>query len=169
MPHLALVKDATGNNVVIKAVLAEEASELEAEAAAYEALLPLQGKEVPTFLAKGKVAAAGGEELDAIAIEYIDGSAQGLADECKTMDTRNRIMQLFQKIWDLGVVHGDVEFRNIGRRKSGELVLYDFGFATVNATQQQKDDEEQEVTALLRRASDEDDVSVVQVCDAMSP
>jgi len=68
MPHLALVKDATGNNVVIKAVLAEEASELEAEAAAYEALLPLQGKEVPTFLAKGKVAAAGGEELDAMKI-----------------------------------------------------------------------------------------------------
>lgn len=166
--NVACVKDEGGKNVIIKADLYEaSSSELEAEAAAYAALLPLQGKEVPKLLAIGKVLVYG-EKHDAIALEYIDGDARGLADECKSKHIRNGIMLLFQKIWDLGVVHGDVAFRNIGRRKCGQLVLLDFGCASVNATQQQIDDEEQDVTALLGRPSDEDVETVVGLRDAMT-
>lgn len=154
--HLALVKRPDGTDAVIKAALSPEAvKELETERQAYKKLSRLQGKQIPLFFARGRVSIVI-DEVDAIAIEYIDGDSSSLRADRMTSQTRFSILRLFRSIWELRVVHGDVAFRNIGKRKAGDLVLYDFGRAVLSASDEEIEEECQEVYELLGRPSDED-------------
>jgi tRNA A-37 threonylcarbamoyl transferase component Bud32 len=163
--HLALVKGPGGADAVIKAALTPEtAEELETEWQAYEALSSLQGTVIPIGFAKGRVSMVI-DELDAIAMEYISGDPGLLTAGRISSETRKSVWVLFQKIWEKKVVHGDVAFRNIGRRDTGELVLLDFGCSMVKATNADIAQEQSEVQELLKRASEEDTGFIVDLED----
>ncbi|KAI0066337.1 hypothetical protein BV25DRAFT_1528785 [Artomyces pyxidatus] len=114
------------------------------ELRAYRVLRPLQGTDVPllfgtcSFTVPNPYPCSLVERVNGICMEYIDGTSMDRLklnidiSEADALRISPGILDLFRRVRDLRVLHGDIAHRNIIlRRDSLRPVLIDFGAADV--------------------------------------
>jgi RIO-like serine/threonine protein kinase len=107
---------------------------------------------IPEALALTTMAVDNGQ-VPVLVLSFIDGSSAMHASREEWAEIAVPLREIYQSLWGLRVVHGDVAERNVVLKRGGGVVkpvLVDFGEAVLDASEQEIEWEKQELEALLR-------------------
>ena len=123
----AIMEDDDSRSVVVKCYSNRESRDL--EVFCYKKLLPLQGTNIPKFVSSGTLNDNESSRRFALVLEWV---GEDLAGQESSFPPRlwKQIRDVVIKMHELGVVHGDLESRNMTYDKSNNCVfVYDFSSA----------------------------------------